>query len=221
MSFKQFSRIGILLTFALTTFFVSEAAAQDYCQCPDAYPAVSVRPAPVRRVVRTYAAKRVYRAPRRSSVAVVRYQPVYVPVQEVTAYADEDCDDAYTSSNRVVVTQRVYTSNSYPASYARNKAYTTGRYGNLIIDDDFYETRRVASDYGYADGFQDGYDAGMERDAYHPENSGDFQKATNGYEDDFGDKHIYREAYRQAYLRGYKVGFQSVSGRKTLRAMRY
>jgi hypothetical protein len=56
----------------------------------------------------------------------------------------------------------------------------------------------------------------MERDAYHPENSGDYQKATNGYEDSFGDKDVYRASYRSAYLNGYRAGFDSIARSRTV-----
>lgn len=92
--------------------------------------------------------------------------------------------------------------------------------GEIVYDVDYRETRRIARDYGYRDGWEDGEDAGMERDAYHPQNSGDYQKATNGYEDTFGDKDLYKEAYRSAYLSGYKAGFRSVASRSTIRAVK-
>jgi hypothetical protein len=70
------------------------------------------------------------------------------------------------------------------------------------------EGRQVARQYGYDDGFEDGADAGRERDVYNPQNSGDWKKGTNGYEDEFGDKWLYRQAYRSAYLQGYKNGYR-------------
>jgi len=69
---------------------------------------------------------------------------------------------------------------------------------------------QIASHYGFRDGFEDGQEAALERDAYHPENSGDFQKATEGYESDFGDKDVYKDVYRESYLRGYRSGFRSI-----------
>jgi len=70
-------------------------------------------------------------------------------------------------------------------------------------------TQRIAGNYGFRDGFEDGRDAALERDEYHPENSGDYQKATEGYEDDYGDKGVYKDAYRGSYLEGYQAGFDS------------
>lgn len=70
------------------------------------------------------------------------------------------------------------------------------------------EGRQVARQQGYEDGFEDGADAGRERDVYNPQNSGDFKKAANGYDDDFGNKQLYRQNYRKAYLQGYKSGYR-------------
>jgi hypothetical protein len=70
-------------------------------------------------------------------------------------------------------------------------------------------TRQIAGQFGYRDGFEDGKEAALEGDLYHPENSGDFEKATEGYEDDFGDKDVYKDGYRTSYLEGYRAGFES------------
>ena len=66
-----------------------------------------------------------------------------------------------------------------------------------------------AGGFGYRDGFKDGQEAALEGDLYHPENSGDHKKATEGYEDEFGDKDIYKDSYRTSYLAGYRAGFAS------------
>jgi hypothetical protein len=73
-------------------------------------------------------------------------------------------------------------------------------------------TQRIAGSYGFRDGFEDGQEAALERDEYHPENSGDFQKATEGYEDEYGDKGVYKDVYRNTYLQGYREGFESTAG---------
>ncbi|HEX6126548.1 MAG TPA: hypothetical protein VFZ23_14335 [Pyrinomonadaceae bacterium] len=70
-------------------------------------------------------------------------------------------------------------------------------------------TQRIAGGFGYRDGFEDGQEAALEGDLYHPENSGDYKKATEGYEDEFGDKDVYKDAYRSSYLDGYRAGFES------------
>lgn len=93
-------------------------------------------------------------------------------------------------------------------------AYAQKRYYRVDGDPRIYRTnpnaegRQVARQYGYEDGFEDGADAGRERDVYNPQNSGDFKKAANGYEDEFGNKQLYKQAYRDAYLRGYKSGYR-------------
>lgn len=76
---------------------------------------------------------------------------------------------------------------------------------------DLRGTQQIAGGFGYRDGFEDGQEAALEGDLYHPENSGDFKKATEGYEDEFGDKDVYKDSYRTSYLAGYRAGFQSGS----------
>ena len=70
------------------------------------------------------------------------------------------------------------------------------------------EGREVARQHGFDDGFKDGADAGRDRDVYNPTKSGDYKKGANGYDDDFGNKQIYRQNYRAAYLAGYKRGYR-------------
>ena len=72
----------------------------------------------------------------------------------------------------------------------------------------------AARQNGYRDGFNDGADAAREGDRFHPQNSGDWQKGTNGYEDRFGNKNAYRSAYRDAYMQGYRAGFDRVRDRR-------
>jgi hypothetical protein len=72
-------------------------------------------------------------------------------------------------------------------------------------------TQTIAGSYGFRDGFEDGREAALERDEFHPENSGDFRKATEGYEDEYGDKDVYKAAYRNTYLQGYAEGFESAA----------
>jgi hypothetical protein len=52
----------------------------------------------------------------------------------------------------------------------------------------------------------------LDNDGFEPTDSGDFRKATEGYEDEFGDKDVYRGVYRDSYLEGYRAGFASVAG---------
>lgn len=99
------------------------------------------------------------------------------------------------------------------AAHAQNRYNRNERQYKVYIYENGSEGTRAARQYGYEDGFEDGADAGKERDAYHPENSGDWQKGTNGYEDKFGNKKLYKQAYRQAYLQGYKNGYKQYTDR--------
>ena len=99
------------------------------------------------------------------------------------------------------------------AVQAQNRYYRNNRQHKVYINDYRSEGTEAARQYGYEDGFEDGADAGRERDAYHPENSGDWQKGTNGYEDKFGNKKLYKQAYRSAYLQGYKDGYSRYTNR--------
>lgn len=79
------------------------------------------------------------------------------------------------------------------------------------------EGRQVARQYGYDDGFKDGVDAGRDRDVYNPTKSGDYKKGANGYDDDFGNKQIYKQNYRAAYLQGYKNGYRRYTDKTFLK----
>ncbi len=73
-------------------------------------------------------------------------------------------------------------------------------------------TQRIAAQYGYHDGFNDGLNAAKDGDAFLPTKEGDYRNATEGYDDEFGSKDVYKSAYRDSYLRGYDAGFKSVIG---------
>lgn len=51
--------------------------------------------------------------------------------------------------------------------------------GHLVAD--LRGTQQIAGGFGYRDGFEDGQEAALEGDLYHPENSGDYEKATEGF----------------------------------------
>lgn len=100
------------------------------------------------------------------------------------------------------------------AAQAQNRNYRNNRQNKVYYSNAYTgEGTLAARQYGYEDGFEDGADAGRERDAYHPENSGDWQKGTNGYEDKFGNKKLYKQAYRAAYLKGYQDGYKQYTNR--------
>lgn len=105
---------------------------------------------------------------------------------------------------------------------AAQAQYRNTRQTSVYTTDEYTtEGGRVAEQYGYEDGLIDGMDAGRERDAYHPENSGDWQKGTNGYEDRFGNKRAYKQAYRAAYLQGYKDGYKRYTNKTYTNARNY
>jgi hypothetical protein len=100
----------------------------------------------------------------------------------------------------------------YPTyrGYERNN----GNNRNDRYDNNYrYNALEAARQNGYRDGLNDGADAAREGDRYHPQNSGDWQKGTNGYEDRYGSKNAYRSAYRDAYMRGYREAFDRVRDR--------
>jgi len=157
--------------------------------------------------------------------ATVAYVPVeavsYVPARKVRYVEVEDVDDDETVS----YVPAAYSGSRYisdddecPAmvsSVASEPVLVADESTALVdeVDNDIPagpSNQQIASHYGFRDGFEDGQEAALERDAYHPENSGDFQKATEGYESDFGDKDVYKDVYRDSYLRGYRSGFRSI-----------
>lgn len=92
-----------------------------------------------------------------------------------------------------------------------------------VRNDRYYgnsDTSRIAQQYGYRDGFRDGLDAAREGDRYHPQNSGDWQKGTNGYEDRHGSKSLYKQSYRAAYIQGYQAGYNRNGNRNGNRGYR-
>lgn len=145
------------------------------------------------------AAQAQYREPRK-----VR---VYTTV--ITDTRDDDRDRDYDRDRD----GDYYRDRDYNRSGRNRRVYNTREYTN--------EGMTVAEQYGYEDGLNDGADAGRERDAYHPENSGDWQKGTNGYEDRFGNKKAYRQAYREAYLEGYRDGYYRYTRRTYTNSRNY
>jgi len=134
----------------------------------------------------------------------IRYRTVsYVPVESVNDLPaervnEDDCSRMVSS----VETEPVDVADDSTAVVAEGDDDVIAAPSNV----------QIASHYGFRDGFEDGQEAALERDVYHPENSGDFRKATEGYESDFGDKDVYKDNYRSSYLRGYQAGFMSVGG---------
>ena len=150
-----------------------------------------------------------------TDIETVRYVPVeavdYVPATSVryVAVEDNDLDDvSYAAADDCpMAMSRVETAPMYVAD--ESAVLIDGNEGELVAG---LSGERIASEYGLKDGFEDGREAALECDVYHPENSGDYQKATEGYEDSFGDKDVYKGSYRDSYLRGYRSGFDSLNG---------
>lgn len=144
------------------------------------------------------------------AVEHVRYVPAddvavesvqYVPVDSVdTSYIDSDACPLMVSS---VGAQPLYVADSSVVLVEETA-------GGLIAG--LSRTQRIAGQFGYSDGFEDGLKAAKDGDAFLPQDTGDYRKATEGYEDEFGDKDVYKGAYRESYLRGYRAGFDSLAG---------
>ena len=140
----------------------------------------------------------------------------------------DDCDDPYASrvivydpSDAYYVSNRVYT-NGYNGNgkiYNGNRVYVNGGYRTIAVDPDYYDPHRIATDYGYRDGFRDGENDALERDRYKPERSGDYRNGTNGFEGEYGSKDFYKQSYRAAFLRGYEAGFRSIANQSTYRVV--
>ncbi len=232
------SKLLILPALLLTLFLVSDASAQQECYCEDDY--TTVRTVAVRRpVARTYRAKKV-RKVRRATASTARvyrpaYQTTYVAVREMEypsryVAVEDDCDDdmyqsrviVYDRSNAYYATDRVHTNGYigngsynngrvYSNVYNANRVYANGGYRAIAVDADYYDPYRIATDYGFRDGFRDGENDALERDDYKPERSGDFRNGTNGFEGEYGNKDMYKQSYRAAFLRGYEAGFRSIA----------
>ena len=143
-----------------------------------------------------------------------RFQTVsYVPVSSAVQYRSASyatANELYQSDTEIDACPMDVSSLSTQPKYISDSTTTV-----VEVDEaDYAQTNRIARHYGLRDGLEDGQDAAAEADAYHPENSGDYQKATNGYEDTFGDKDLYKESYRAAYLSGYRSGFDSIVRRE-------
>lgn len=75
---------------------------------------------------------------------------------------------------------------------------------------------RSANEYGYRNGYQDGFQRGREdrrAGAGYNFRSRDYDHAMSGYESYMGNKHQYRDGYRRGYVAGYNDGFRGHEGR--------
>jgi hypothetical protein len=108
----------------------------------------------------------------------------------------------------------VVTNTSAQAQYPTYRGYERDDRYNGSRDYRNNNAMNMARQTGYRDGFNDGADAARESDRYHPQNSGDWQKGTNGYDDRYGNKSAYKNAYRDAYMQGYRAAFDQVRNRR-------
>ena len=77
--------------------------------------------------------------------------------------------------------------------------------------EDRYERRQglqVARERGYSYGMSVGAADAQRRQSYNPQRSRYWRNATEGYDNDFGNKDRYRQAFRNAFEQGYREGFQ-------------
>jgi hypothetical protein len=127
----------------------------------------------------------------------------YVPVAAVAETAV-----SYVPVNDVDEVDVRYVAIAEPVGVSDGSTVVVEEIDNDLVTE-LHGTQSIARDFGYRDGFEDGQEAALEGDTFHPENSGDYKKATEGYEDDFGDKDVYKSAYRGSYLDGYRAGFET------------
>ena len=74
-------------------------------------------------------------------------------------------------------------------------------------DYDRWNYSDVATDTGYRDGLQTGYNDLRERKDFHPEKHESYEDGNHGYRKNYGDKKHYKEQYRKAFIRGYEDAF--------------
>lgn len=90
-----------------------------------------------------------------------------------------------------------------------------GNCANGFFDRDDYGNRgwhdaqRMAEQYGYQDGLNDGTGDFNNHHSFRPTHGGNYKHADRGYDRRFGDKDRYRDAYRRAYARGYQEGYNT------------
>ena len=74
---------------------------------------------------------------------------------------------------------------------------------------------RGASNYAYANGFQEGYESGRkdgERNrSYDLARDNDYRKATKGYDKDYGPRATYQQGFRTGFERGYDQGYRETA----------
>lgn len=77
--------------------------------------------------------------------------------------------------------------------------------------EDRYERRyglQIARERGYSYGMSVGAADAQRGQSYNPQRSRYWRKATEGYDNDFGNKGRYKQVFRNAFEQGYREGFQ-------------
>lgn len=77
--------------------------------------------------------------------------------------------------------------------------------------EDRYERRyglQVARERGYSYGMNVGAADAQRGQSYNPQRSRYWRKATEGYDNDFGNKGQYKQVFRNSFEQGYREGFQ-------------
>lgn len=83
--------------------------------------------------------------------------------------------------------------------------------------EDRYERRsglQVARERGYSYGMSVGAADAQRRQSYNPQRSRYWKNATEGYDNDFGNKGRYKQVFRNAFEQGYREGFQRFAYRR-------
>jgi hypothetical protein len=81
--------------------------------------------------------------------------------------------------------------------------YNNRRDRRLTLND----IRRIATITGYSDGFEHGVHDRRDRASANYRHSSEYQRATSGYENEFGSLREYQNMYRQGYAQGYSDGY--------------
>ncbi len=69
------------------------------------------------------------------------------------------------------------------------------------------DERSTARRFGYDDGYRYGQNDRRKNKSYNDTGSGYYEKATNGYQSNYGNREDYRREYREAYREGYRRGY--------------
>jgi len=143
------------------------------------------------------------------NAGTVGYEPVrtetYVPASDSVDYepvagtSDTSACECPVSENIVTAPDRVTT------TYAGTVDNTES-----AVATDVNDTGDMAASNSYREGFEDGKNAAVNGNEYHPEDSAAL-RSSNGYDEKYGHETVYADAYRDKYLEGYRAGFNSIT----------